>query len=86
MLYCYRFHFKSQSDYISASQVLGHYLKTYDLEAIIAVSLPREHEDDHYLGPGDLGNCSSHDFEYVEGMLHSVPSRMDLISSGRVPC
>ena len=68
---------------MSTLQVLGQYLKTYDLEVMMAVSLPHEHEDDNYLDPGDLEEiCSSHGFEYVEGTIDSVPG---LSSCSREP-
>jgi len=50
---------------------------------MIAVSLPHEYEDDNYLDLGDLEEiCSFHDFEYVEGTIHSVPG---LSSCSREP-
>lgn len=54
--------------------VLSQHLKAFDLEVMMAVSLPREHESDNYLDPDELEElCSSHGFEYVEGAIHSVP-------------
>lgn len=41
---------------------------------MLAVSLPHENEDEHYLDPGEVEDlCASHGFEYVEGAMDSVP-------------
>jgi hypothetical protein len=49
---------------------------------MLAVSLPRENEEENYLDLEELEElCASHAFEYVEGAIDSTPG----VSYSRVP-
>lgn len=50
---------------------------------MLAVSLPRENEEENYLDLEELEElCASHGFEYVEGVIDSTPG---VSSYSRVP-